>query len=162
VGAAHTLTIDPTNPSRIYAGTNQGVYEIEVAPAPCTGDCDGDGTVTIAELIRLVNLALGTSGSMPCAAGDVNGDGAITVNEIVAAVNGALTGCADPAQACVDSAGQVTEVPCYCPSTPDFFNTCGVGACSCPPTGDPRHLNACDCGAGRCFNGSTCVARVEP
>ena len=61
-----------------------------------------------------------------------------------------------------DNGGQVTEVSCNCASTPDFFDSCAVGACSCPPEGEPRHLNACDCGEGKCFNGSACVARVEP
>lgn len=64
----------------------------------CSGDCDGDGRVTIAELIRGVNLALGGTagggaGGETCAAFDANGDGRVTIGELIAAVNRALDGC---------------------------------------------------------------------
>jgi hypothetical protein len=59
----------------------------------CGGDCDGDGRVTIAELIRMVNIALGSSGVLACLAGDATYDERITVDEVVAAVNHALSGC---------------------------------------------------------------------
>lgn len=58
---------------------------------PCDGDCNGDGSVTVNELIVCVNMALGTSDA--CHACDANGDGAVTINEIIAAVNNALNGC---------------------------------------------------------------------
>jgi bacillolysin len=64
-----------------------------VGPAPtCVGDCSGDGSVTIDELLSMVNLALGNPGAA-CAAGDANGDGQITINEILMAVNAALSAC---------------------------------------------------------------------
>jgi hypothetical protein len=59
----------------------------------CTGDCNGDGEVTINELISMVNIALGSSPLSSCAIGDANGDGEITINEIIQAVNFALSGC---------------------------------------------------------------------
>ncbi len=66
---------------------------------PCIGDCDGNGEVTIADLIRMVNIALelqplcaGAEGE-GCLAGDANCDCAITVDEIIRAVNNALSGC---------------------------------------------------------------------
>lgn len=62
-------------------------------PAQCPGDCDGSGEVTIDELIRMVNIALGTTELNQCRAGDANGDGEITIDEIVRAVNAALSGC---------------------------------------------------------------------
>jgi hypothetical protein len=48
--------------------------------------------VTIDELIRLVNIALG---NLPpnCPAGDLDQNGTITIDELVAAVNSALNGC---------------------------------------------------------------------
>ncbi|MEO8602004.1 MAG: hypothetical protein ABI629_05455, partial [bacterium] len=58
----------------------------------CIGDCDGDGTVTIDELVALVNIGLGAP-LAPCAASDRNGDGAIGIDELVVAVNNALNGC---------------------------------------------------------------------
>lgn len=57
---------------------------------PCVGDCDGDGRVTIAELVRGVNGALGGAG---CDAFDRDGDGIISISDLVAAVNSALYGC---------------------------------------------------------------------
>lgn len=59
---------------------------------PCPGDCSGDSSTTVDEILVLVSLALGTPAS-PCAAGDRDHDGAITVDEIVAAVDVALRGC---------------------------------------------------------------------
>ena len=62
-----------------------------VGPA-CVGDCDGDGTVSIDELITLVTIGLG--GPLAnCPAGDRNADGQITIEELIAAVTNALNGC---------------------------------------------------------------------
>ena len=52
------------------------------------------GTVTVDELIKGVNIALGTTSVDTCQDMDANGDGAVTVDELVAAVNCALNGCA--------------------------------------------------------------------
>ncbi len=65
----------------------------------CAGDCDADGRVTIAELVRAVGIALGNSEVADCLAADLNSDGRITVDELVRAVNAALGDC---------SAGPVT------------------------------------------------------
>ncbi|GIW44305.1 MAG: hypothetical protein KatS3mg077_1587 [Candidatus Binatia bacterium] len=62
-------------------------------PLSCVGDCDGDGAVTIDNILSLVNIALGQAAVTTCPSGDANGDGMITVNEIVLAVNAALAGC---------------------------------------------------------------------
>lgn len=59
----------------------------------CTGDCGGDGRVTVDELVRGVNLALGNPAVTACPAFDTNADGLITVNELVRGVNSALDGC---------------------------------------------------------------------
>ncbi len=62
-----------------------------VAPkAQCPGDCNDDGSVSIAELVRGVDGSLGGAG---CAAFDRNDDGAIAINELILAVNAALEGC---------------------------------------------------------------------
>ncbi len=84
----------------------EGKCDISVGPTPtvtpgdgaCTGDCDGDGAVTINELVRMTNMALGVSicgeGAVaPCPAGDANGDCAITVEELVRAVGNSQNGC---------------------------------------------------------------------
>ena len=62
-------------------------------PAGCSGDCNGDGQVTINELIASVNIALGQSDVSSCHACDLNGDGMITINELIIAVTKALQGC---------------------------------------------------------------------
>ena len=49
--------------------------------------------MTVDELIKGVNIALGTTSVDACPSFDANGDGAVTINELIAAVNRALTGC---------------------------------------------------------------------
>ena len=87
------LAIDPIDPRRVYAGTSGGgVFAIEQISA-CVGDCNDGGTVTVDELLTMVNIALGDATVSECLAGDGSGDGAITVDEILTAVNNALNGC---------------------------------------------------------------------
>ena len=59
----------------------------------CPGDCDGSGDVSVAELIVMVNIALGSAPVSDCPAGDSDGNGEISIAEIIAAVNAALNGC---------------------------------------------------------------------
>jgi len=59
---------------------------------PCVGDCDGDGTVSINELVMMVSMALGTVDMSACHS-DPNGDGMISVNELVSSTLSALDGC---------------------------------------------------------------------
>jgi hypothetical protein len=61
--------------------------------APCPGDCEDSGQVAIDELIRGVNIALGSLELSACAAMDSDADGAVTIAELIAAVNAALSGC---------------------------------------------------------------------
>lgn len=61
--------------------------------ANCAGDCDGDGSVTVDEVITGVNIALGISPIESCVAFDRDGDGIITVDEVILAVSTALVGC---------------------------------------------------------------------
>ncbi|MEO8605769.1 MAG: hypothetical protein ABI629_24585 [bacterium] len=58
----------------------------------CVGDCGGDGRVTIDDLVRGVEIALGGATVANCAAMDANDDGAVTIEELVAAVTAALDG----------------------------------------------------------------------
>lgn len=59
----------------------------------CAGDCGGDDAVTVDDLLKAVNIALGTTSVELCSAADGNGDGSVTINELLAAVNHALDGC---------------------------------------------------------------------
>lgn|SRR5574337_1321258 len=65
----------------------------------CHGDLNGDGQVTITELITEVSTALygcPQSGACP---GDLNADGQVTITELVQCVRSALDGC--PPTACL-------------------------------------------------------------
>jgi hypothetical protein len=68
---------------------------ITVSPTPiqCVGDCNGNGSVLINELVTGVDIALGTLPVSACSAFDFSGNGAVTVDEIIRAVNNALNGC---------------------------------------------------------------------
>jgi hypothetical protein len=59
----------------------------------CVGDCNGNQIVTVAELIRSVNIALGNQALSTCSAIDANGNGLVAINELIQGVNNALDGC---------------------------------------------------------------------
>ena len=79
-----------------------GPIEIEVARAErtvtagggfCAGDCNGDGAVTVDELVTAVGIALGGTPLARCPAVNVEEDTMVTINELIGAVNNALAGC---------------------------------------------------------------------
>jgi hypothetical protein len=49
--------------------------------------------VVIADLIRCVNIALGSLPITTCPACDPSGNGRVEINELIAAVSNALNGC---------------------------------------------------------------------
>jgi len=59
----------------------------------CRGDCDGDGSVTVDDLIYAVNVALGSAPLTACMSLDGNADGMVDVAELVTAVTVTLAGC---------------------------------------------------------------------
>ncbi len=59
----------------------------------CAGDCNGDGSVRIGELIQGVNIALGRASADECTAIDSNADGQVGIGELIQAVRSALDGC---------------------------------------------------------------------
>jgi hypothetical protein len=61
--------------------------------APCLGDCDGSGDVTIEEITTMVNIALGSEALDVCLAADGDGSAAVEIDEIVAAVINANAAC---------------------------------------------------------------------
>jgi ELWxxDGT repeat protein len=105
-GASARLSKFTLNGSFIYVSTEElpGGHELWAipmsalgqVPAGCAGDCNGDGAVSVAELITMVNIALGNMGMPECEAGDGNDDGQIAIDEILKAVNSALNGCPMP------------------------------------------------------------------
>ena len=59
----------------------------QVDAQECTGDCNGDGTVAINEVISCVNIGLELLPLENCTACDASGDGTVTINEIITSVN---------------------------------------------------------------------------
>ena len=71
-----------------------GAVRIDETAAPCAGDCDGDGTVRVNELVTGVLIALEELTVDACAVFDTDGDGAISIAELIGAVGKLLAGCA--------------------------------------------------------------------
>jgi hypothetical protein len=77
-----------------YIGAQMAAVNLVQVQPVCSGDCNTDQSVTVDEVLTMVNIALGNADMSACGAGDVNGDLQITVDEILTAVNNALNGCA--------------------------------------------------------------------
>jgi photosystem II stability/assembly factor-like uncharacterized protein len=86
------VAVDAADTAVVYAATSSGVFSI-VQMARCNGDCDGNGMVDVAELVAMVDIALGKKTMAACAAGDASEDGVIGVDDVVAAVNNLMMGC---------------------------------------------------------------------
>jgi hypothetical protein len=82
------------NGERTLAIEGDHVIHIRSESTTCGGDCDGGSTVSVDEIITMVNIALSALPAADCTAGDANQDGAIAIDEILTAVNNALNGCA--------------------------------------------------------------------
>jgi hypothetical protein len=116
---------------------------VPAAPAAaqiCEGDCNGDGSVAIGEIILGVRIAFGDAPIGDCPAMDGDGNGAVAVNELVAAVSQALQGCGGPMPSTSTPTRTNTPVPTSTPvpptSTPTRTST------PVPTTGDEAALAA--------------------
>jgi len=90
---------------------------------PCVGDCNGDGQVTVNEILTMVNIALGNADATACPNGIPSG-AQVDVALILTAVNHALNGCPTPTPT-PTPAGCVTSL-----SGPyDYFNCDGGEGC---------------------------------
>lgn len=63
------------------------------SPWPCPADCSYDGAVTVDEIVRAVNVALGTGSLAWCLPADASGEGDVTIEELLRAVGASLDGC---------------------------------------------------------------------
>lgn len=59
----------------------------------CTGDCNGNGSVTVNELVQGVSIALGSLPIGECSAFDRDDNKRVDIGEIIAGVNFAVSGC---------------------------------------------------------------------
>lgn len=95
--ATPTATVSPTASAiaTVTATTAATPAATPTLPQMCAGDCDGSGTVTVDEILILVNIALGNAVASGCTAGDRDRNGSVTVDEILLAVSLALVGCGE-------------------------------------------------------------------
>lgn len=87
----NAVSMSRTN--QVAVGRSPMAVSAIAVPQLCDGDCDGDGTVSVDELIRAVSLGLGEVPLWHCRAADANDDGRLTVDEILTATQRALRGC---------------------------------------------------------------------
>ncbi len=97
-GGGSPLTLPPLpTPTPSYTPTSSYTPSPTATPTPCVGDCDGNGVISIDELVKAVNIALGTveleDEEQGCLAADGDGNGAVRIDELIAAVKGALGPC---------------------------------------------------------------------
>jgi hypothetical protein len=97
--------------------------------ARCVGDCNGDGSVTIAELVTGVNIALGSLPVDRCPSFDCASDRAVTIDCLIKAVIAAVNGCAARATP------TATPAPPPTPSPTSRFVDNGDGTISDTDTG---------------------------
>jgi len=60
---------------------------------PCACDCNNSGTVTVDEIIRGVNIAVGSEAVDLCQSLDRNHDNQVDESDLMQAVSDALEGC---------------------------------------------------------------------
>jgi hypothetical protein len=87
----------------------------ETCAQECPGDCDGDATVTVDELVIGVTIALGNQPSEACDPFDADGNGVVTVEEVVRAVANTLFGCEEH----IDPTVTPTSGPSETPTSPE-------------------------------------------
>lgn len=75
-----------------------------IDPQVCAGDCGADGAITVDEIVRLVNIALGSAPPASCAQG-IASTGAVDIAAIIEAVNNALNGCRTAGERCLVASG---------------------------------------------------------
>lgn len=136
------------------------------AAPPCVGDCDGNGEVTVDDILIGVNITLGNASIDQCPAMDANGDGQVSIDELITAVNNSLDGCPGATPTLTPTS---TLPPTVAPTptatatvTPTPFDTMQiVGGCRRPGL---QGLVACAAGTvvtvWRCDDRSMCPAHV--
>ncbi len=72
--------------------TASGGAAVLAPPVECFGDCNGDGRVTVDEIITIVNIVLGNLPLSSCHALPAT-PAPISVQEIIESIDSALSGC---------------------------------------------------------------------
>ena len=116
----------------------------------CVGDCDGNGLVTVNEILSGVNIALDLRPLDGCRSFDRNGSSAVDVDELISAVDAALNGCPSPRSPtpAVTTASasptpiQTTAVPDTTTPTPSAADTWTVAVTPTPTATEPTCADA--------------------
>lgn len=119
------MTIRTGHTALLFAGALLITIGSGRAAAQCVGDCNGDGEVTINELILGVNIALGNDPVSACPA--FASDGEVTIAQLIKGVNAALNGC--------PASGSPTPT-----ATPTVTPTPVAGNCTLDPDDDRSSL----------------------
>src|SRR5579862_6578146 len=114
------------------------------AAATCSGDCNGDGSVAINELVLLVGIDLGDAAVSACNAGDADRDGKVTIAEILGAVFQALYGCGALPDCTADSCRACTSADTLCEPGAAGFYCCTLSGSLFAPTPGSDPFVACD------------------
>jgi hypothetical protein len=124
----------------------------------CVGDCDGNGTVTISEVIVGVSIALGSRDVSACRP-LANADGMVNITQLVQAVNNALNGCpcTDPGLPYRGPDGNCWSGPCS-QVCPDGQTCCGGEFPYCGPDGNCWTVPC----SNLCPTGGTCCGGEFP
>lgn len=88
-----TETSTPTRTPGGPTETSTPTATVTPTQGPCPGDCDGDQLISINEIIRGVNIALGRPGLADCIQFDVNRDGSVGITELISAIFAASQTC---------------------------------------------------------------------
>ena len=95
----------------LFCAVLSGAFMAQAGTNPCLGDCNGDRALTVEEIVKMVNVALGVEELSGCPSADRDGDGNVTIDEILIALNMALLGCYELGS-CDDPSIQETEPLC--------------------------------------------------
>jgi hypothetical protein len=86
-----SLLVSEDEFDRLFSSRNSLVADLRSLGGPVlVGDCNRDGRVVVAELIRGVNIALGSAPVSECTPFDRLADGRVTVGELIKGVGNAL------------------------------------------------------------------------
>ena len=107
------------------------------ADAACPGDCNGDGTVSVAEIVQAVGIALGQTAVTECEAVDRNGNGVVSIDELLAAVNSLLDGCPGQPTPTASTSSTVTPSATPTPTSTGTPTPSATPSASPPPTATP-------------------------
>jgi len=89
------------------------------AARACVGDCNGDGVVSVAELVDGVRIILAELPLSACPAFETTPDGELRIDELVAAAGAALDGCPATPSPTVTPSPPPTAVDTATPTVPN-------------------------------------------